>query len=189
MTTLRWYIAPELELLRRPVGQAARQLAKARLEPMAAPQNAPVQPQPWQPTAALQDRGDRYELQLQLPGISADDLDIEASRDRIHIRGQRPGSEGKVIHSEFRTGPFERSIALTEEIQQQQVSARLERGMLSLTLPKRSAAQDDPVPVVIGTTADQSPTAATSAAEASAPVAPLPAEASVNEDVWAEQAA
>ena len=185
MTTLYWQIAPELEQLRR---QAERMLED----------RGQAAPRPWKPAAALADLGDRYELQLQLPGVKLEQLDIQATRDSITVSGDRPATEGQLIHSEFRSGAFERSIRLPERVQHQQVVAHYDQGLLTLQLPKLTAASDYRVQVPV-TTAAEAPVVeaedSTGVVAATVPDEPLATSsdqvASVHaetDDLWAEQA-
>lgn len=181
MTILRWYIAPELERLR---SQAEALLERTPAQP---PQTL-SEATPWKPAAALQDQSDRYELQVQLPGIDPKALAIEAQGDRIRIRGQRAATQGQILHSEFRTGPFERNVTLPEAIQPQKVSARYEQGILTLSLPKLNAQKEYRVPVSFGTTTEISGAATTSEISQQEAVEAIAAKAPISEDIWAEAA-
>lgn len=152
-------IAPELEQLRRqmdelfetgatPTSSRSSQATPTRSTTEQAPTIAA-----WRPRAAIQDSADSYQLQLQLPGIDVSQIDIEARRDGVTVRGDRkaPTTDAQPIHSEFRYGAFERSFRLSEEIQHQQVSAAYADGILTLTLPKRAAAEDYKVKVQVST--------------------------------------
>ncbi len=140
MSTLFWQIAPELELLRRQVDELfgeAHPQAEAPVSP-----SSPAPAVTWQPRAALHRFTDRYVLQIQIPGVDSKGLDIEATRDRIVVKGDRPAPQmesAKTVHSEFRYGRFERLFQLPEEIDNQAVTASYEQGLLTLTLPKLSA--------------------------------------------------
>jgi HSP20 family protein len=109
---------------------------------------------PWQPAIELEDSGENLLLKAQLPGLKADDLDISASRDSISISGEyrtEEESESKgTYHSEFRYGKFSRTINLPVEIQQDQVTADYQDGIVTLTLPKVEDAVNRPVKINLG---------------------------------------
>lgn len=185
MTTLYWQIAPELEQLRR---QAERMLEERG--------QTTVAPRPWKPAAALTDLGDRYELQLQLPGVKLEQLEIQATRDSVTVSGDRPATDGQLIHSEFRSGAFKRSIRLPEGVQHQQVVAHYDQGLLTLQLPKLTAAADYRVQVPV-TPAGVDPVVAEAAPEVA--VSDVVKEESLGQavpedskaeadDLWADQA-
>ncbi len=149
-------IAPELEQLRRQMDEIFETGAMPTASP--APTTTSMKTKSpavaaWRPRASVGDGGDSYQLQLQLPGIDASQIEIEARRDGVTVRGDRqaPTTDAQPIHSEFRYGAFERSFRLPEEIQQKQVSAAYIDGILTVTLPKRAAAEDYKVKVQVST--------------------------------------
>ena len=183
MTTLYWQIAPELDQLRR---QAERMLeARGQAHAVTCA---------WKPAAELRDLGDRYELKLQLPGVNAGSLDIQATQDSVTVRGDRPATDAQLIHSEFRTGAFERAVRLPEAVQHQAVCADYSNGMLTLSLPKLTAAPDYRVRVAVNGIA--APNAEAVAPEVSATTNAEPsgspkievADTTEAEDLWAESA-
>jgi HSP20 family protein len=145
MSTFFWQVAPELDVLRRQVDSIFEAVNPAS-QGAESGTRRPVAT--WKPSAAIHETADRYIIQLQLPGIDAESLDIEASRDAVVVKGDRPAPtvEG-LIHSEFRYGPFERSFALPLGIQHQQVEAAYDQGILTLTLLKQVADDDRVVKV------------------------------------------
>ncbi len=182
MTTLYWQIAPELDQLRR---QAERMLEDQG--------QVSMEPKPWKPAAELRDLGDRYQLQLQLPGVNAESLDIQATQDSVTVIGERPESQAQLIHSEFRTGAFKRAVRLPEAVQHQAVTADYAHGLLTLSLPKLTSAPDYQVRVEInGMAAAASPAVEAPQTKTSTEAAPTDSpqaeamEAEQAEDLWAE---
>ncbi|NJL84878.1 MAG: Hsp20/alpha crystallin family protein [Leptolyngbyaceae cyanobacterium SM1_1_3] len=94
----------------------------------------------WTPAINLIDQGNDLLLQVQLPGVSSEHIDIQASREAVVISGQRQMPqlpEGhRLLHSELSYGTFRRVVSLPIAIQNTQVAASFEHGFLSLTLPK-----------------------------------------------------
>jgi HSP20 family protein len=76
----------------------------------------------------------------QVPGVSPDQLDVTVHQDTITLRGKRePESlEGEVVwHRQERPyGPFSRTLVLPFRVDADRVSARFERGVLTLELPR-----------------------------------------------------
>ncbi|MEM9506318.1 MAG: Hsp20/alpha crystallin family protein [Cyanobacteria bacterium P01_E01_bin.35] len=92
------------------------------------------------PAAELTETDDALHLKLEVPGMSAKDLDIQVMVDRVAISGERK-SETKTeangnTRSEFRYGKFQRVIPLPVRIQNTNVTADYKDGILNLTLPK-----------------------------------------------------
>lgn len=107
----------------------------------------------WSPAIALSDRGNELELKILLPGITPDELDIQASRDTVAVSGQshRPElAEGqKMLHNEFRYGTFRRVVNLPVEVEHEAIAAHYADGVLTLTLPKVAAERNKVVKVAL----------------------------------------
>ncbi|MDJ0676971.1 MAG: Hsp20/alpha crystallin family protein [Calothrix sp. MO_167.B42] len=92
------------------------------------------------PAAEISETDDAVYLKLEVPGMEAKDLDIEATEDAITISGERK-SESKTeekgfTKSEFYYGKFHRVIPLPASIQNNNITAEYKDGILNLTLPK-----------------------------------------------------
>jgi HSP20 family protein len=85
-------------------------------------------------------------LATEAAGVSADKVDITVHQNTVTLRGQRD-PEGQdygdaVVHRQERVvGPFSRTIVLPFRVDADRVSAKFERGVLMLTLPRPSADQ------------------------------------------------
>lgn len=107
----------------------------------------------WTPAATLIDMGNVLELQVQLPGVKTEDVDIQASRELVSISGSRKAPQldesDCVIRNEVRYGAFHRVVALPIAIQPDQVQASYDSGVLTIRLPKTEAAINRVVKVSI----------------------------------------
>lgn len=81
--------------------------------------------------------------EAELPGISAEDIEVSAQSDTLTIKGSRrvvhEEQTGGMIRAERFHGSFERTLSLPVEIDPDQVSASLKDGVLTVTLPKAQA--------------------------------------------------
>ena len=81
-----------------------------------------------------------YELSADLPGLRDKDVDISVSNDVLTITGERSyeqESDGRSVHlSERGFGAFKRSFSLPDDVDQEQIQARLKNGVLAILLPK-----------------------------------------------------
>ena len=79
-------------------------------------------------------------LQVELPGVSDKDIDISLHHDVLTIRAEkrqeRKEQREGVHFSERSFGTFQRSLRLPYQVNPDQVRARFENGVLSVTLPK-----------------------------------------------------
>jgi HSP20 family protein len=90
------------------------------------------------------EQGNTYVVNAELPGYKKEDVQVEIDGARVTItaeaKAQTETKEGeKVVYSERYTGKAVRSFELTSEIDNDTASAKYENGILTLTLPKKTA--------------------------------------------------
>jgi HSP20 family protein len=96
-------------------------------------------PPPELPLLNLWTNPDGAILAAEVPGVSADDMEISLRRDTITLRGARKGEpteDAVVLLQERVTGPFARNIVLPFRVDADKASAKFERGVVTLTLPR-----------------------------------------------------
>jgi HSP20 family protein len=87
----------------------------------------------------------------ELPGVEADDLEVHAHGDTLTIRGaRRPAAEKEEAYHrrERRSGAFTRTVQLPFRVDPERVEARLEDGVLRLSLGRPE--EDKPRRIEIG---------------------------------------
>lgn len=95
----------------------------------------------------------QYEITLDVPGLSQNDISIEVSGDLLRIIGQQEEtSKMKDKHFyrvERRFGSFQRTLSLPEDAIASDISASLESGVLNLTIPRKtlSASEVKRIPI------------------------------------------
>ena len=109
------------------------------------------------PLAEMQETPEAIHLKLEIPGMEAKDIDIQATEKAVYISGERKfeqnsEDEGET-KSEFRYGRFERLIPLPARIQHTNVKAEYKDGILNLTLPKTEQEKNKVVKVQLEPTA------------------------------------
>lgn len=90
------------------------------------------------------DAGDAYQVAADVPGLHADDLEIEATEDGLVIKGTRQvtNPEGFTAHRRERKAyRLARSFTFPTKIDPEQVEATLRDGVLTITLAKRADAK------------------------------------------------
>lgn len=97
------------------------------------------------PPASLTEQDDALTLEMDLPGVPLDAIEVLANADTITVRGVRTQEnieENATLHLRERfAGSFERTLSLPAEIDPDAVEARLVHGVLRLTLPKTDTAR------------------------------------------------
>ena len=105
----------------------------------------------WIPAVDLVDAGDNYVLEVVLPGLKADDINIEASRKSITLSGERAaveyGDDKTVLRRERRYGSFHRVVNLPVAVDHEQVSADYTNGILTVNVPKAAEVRNQVVKV------------------------------------------
>ena len=93
----------------------------------------------------LVDRGDRFDLQLEVPGIEKENVSVKATKYSVEISGKHSEKEeekGKrYVYSERLYRSFYRNVPLPEEIIPSKVSAKVQNGILRLDLPKKNSTE------------------------------------------------
>jgi len=82
-------------------------------------------------------------VEAELPGLNQDNLEILVEGDQLTVRGERKPAtdEGRWHRQERAFGRFQRTLTLPVAVDADKVEARLEQGVLTLTLPKSEAAK------------------------------------------------
>src|SRR5438105_14994409 len=90
------------------------------------------------PPASVTEIADGYMLEIEMPGVKKDGLDISVQNNELAIVGQRslPPVEGTLVHRESRSENFRRVFELDPSIDTSKISAHIEQGILTLRLPK-----------------------------------------------------
>lgn len=89
-------------------------------------------------------KGHDFLVQLDLPGINPDSIDLTVEQNVLTVRAERPpaSAEGaELIVSERPTGSFSRQLFLGESLDTEAIAADYRAGVLTLTIPVREAAK------------------------------------------------
>ena len=90
------------------------------------------------PPASVIEAGEGYTLEVEMPGVNKDGLDISVENNELTIIGRRslPAVEGTLIHHESRPENFRRTFEIDPSIDANKISAKIDQGLVTLTLPK-----------------------------------------------------
>lgn len=89
----------------------------------------------------IQDKGDHYLLQADLPGFQKENIDLDVKDGMLTISAKQDeareekNEDGKYLCRERRYGSFSRSFDISG-IQEDAIAAAYDNGVLKLTLPK-----------------------------------------------------
>jgi HSP20 family protein len=103
-----------------------RELDRAQAEQFAAP------------SASVIEGADGYTLEVEMPGVNKQGLEVSVENNELTITGRRspPTVEGTLIHHELRPENYQRTFELDPSINAEKISAKIDQGLVTLTLPK-----------------------------------------------------
>jgi len=95
----------------------------------------------WQPSVDIYETEDSIVIKAELPDVDQKDIEVRIEDSTLILRGERK-HEGEVKKENYHRieryfGTFQRSFSLPTTVQQDNVSATCERGVLTITLPKK----------------------------------------------------
>ncbi len=90
------------------------------------------------PSASVVEAGDGYTLEVEMPGINKEGLEISIENNELTVLGHRslPAVEGTLIHRESRPENYRRTFELDPSIDANKISAKIDQGVVAVTLPK-----------------------------------------------------
>lgn len=112
----------------------------------------------WLPPVDVRESGDELRVQVEIPGIAPDDVEVRVENGVLTVSGEKKseiqdGENGAGYHLvERRYGRFERSFTLPRTVDADRVTAVFTNGVLTLTLPKAESAKPRRVEITGGET-------------------------------------
>lgn len=114
------------------------------------------------PAVDVRDEGGEFVVTVDLPGYDKEDIDVQLRGDKLHVsaqrssgsqqqgggqsqqqgdssQGQKQGGGGQFIRQERSHKSESRTISLPGKVQEDQVSAEYQNGVLTVRLPKQQA--------------------------------------------------
>ena len=90
------------------------------------------------PPASVTEIADGYMLEIEMSGVKKDGLEISVENNELTIIGRRsvPAAEGTLIHRESRPENFRRVFEIDPSIDADKISAKIDQGLVTLTLPR-----------------------------------------------------
>ena len=94
----------------------------------------------WAPAVDMYETNDELVLRAELPGMNEKDIDLSITGDVLVLRGERAPDPTVNQENYFRgerwSGRFERMFTLPTNVDVDKIQARVEHGVLTVTLPK-----------------------------------------------------
>jgi HSP20 family molecular chaperone IbpA len=122
------------------------------VEPSVAPESPPGERVLFTPPIDIYETPDGLVLIADLPGVSVKSLDLQVQNNKLTLLGRVPGqipANARLLHKEYEEGDFLRSFILSENVDHERVTARLNNGVLEVVLPH--AAKSNPRRIHVNT--------------------------------------
>ncbi len=97
----------------------------------------------------VREENDSYLLQALVPGLKADDLNIQILEDVVTIEGEFKGDENEYLMRELPHGSFRRTLRLPASLDASKAEAKIADGVLTLSLPKAESARPKTIKVAV----------------------------------------
>ena len=101
------------------------------------------------PSVNIKETQDAFEVEVAAPGFEKKDFNIELDNDILTISSDKEIKEEvkddeKVSRQEFSYQSFTRSFSLPELVESDKISAKYDKGILSISIPKKEEAKPKP---------------------------------------------
>lgn len=98
------------------------------------------------PRVDITDKGEHFIIAAELPGVEKEDIHLELHNGVLTLSAEVKQSEkeekdGRVIRQERRYGHFQRSFTVGDAVQENDITASFENGILTVTAPKSQQAE------------------------------------------------
>jgi HSP20 family protein len=97
----------------------------------------------------VREEDDAYILNALVPGLKADDLNIQVLDDEVTIKGEFKADESEYLMRELPHGAFSRSLRLPVSLDAGKAEARITDGVLTLRLAKAESARPRTIKVAV----------------------------------------
>jgi HSP20 family protein len=130
--------------------------------------------QRWSPAMDLSETAGAFVLRADLPGLDREDVSIEVKDNVLTVAGERRDEHEEDRKGYYRVerayGAFSRSLTLPHGVDAESVSARFDKGVLEVRIPKPIEPEPHRVEIGAGTIEGQASERSANRAEATARV-------------------
>ena len=112
----------------------------------------------WVPAMDVAEKADAYLINVELPGVEPNQVEINFEQNVLTVRGTKPSSfdatngEYRVYTAERVSGEFERAVRLPDFVDSERIEASYAHGLLRVLVPKAQAAQPRRIEIKPGAT-------------------------------------
>lgn len=114
------------------------------------PAGSPVDPVVFTPPIDIFETPEGLVLLADLPGVTIESLELQVQDNKLTLFGkvkQDLPAEARLIHQEYAIGHFLRSFILSDEVDHERITAKLNQGVLEVVLPQLRKTEPRRIPV------------------------------------------
>jgi HSP20 family protein len=105
------------------------------------------------PRVSLIETTDAFMVRAEIPGMTADQLELSFEKDALLIKGEKardtlPTTEGRWLHEERAFGRFERTFRFTTPVDADSIQAETSNGILTIRILKAKSAMPKKINVI-----------------------------------------
>jgi HSP20 family protein len=122
---------------------AAQELAVHEKKELVSKEEKTVPGRYYIPYTDIHETDEALTVVMEMPGVETKDINVSLENDVLRVDGQIDFAKYdgmEPVYTEYNVGPYTRSFTLSNRIDQEKISAQLEDGVLTLTLPKAKEA-------------------------------------------------
>lgn len=95
------------------------------------------------PVVDIYETNEAVIIRAEMPNVAKDDLHVQVNNRILHIQGKKQSipEQGEFIWRETSDVIYERFFELQDDLDQENIKASYEAGILKITLPKKAEAQ------------------------------------------------
>lgn len=97
----------------------------------------------------VSEQDDVYVLSALVPGLKAEDLNIQVLENVVSIEGEYHSANTEYLLNELPSGSFRRTLRMPTEIQSEKVEAKIADGVLTLNLPKAESSRPKKISISV----------------------------------------
>jgi len=92
------------------------------------------------PTVDIVENDNCFKIIADIPGADKNSIDVKFEKNILTIRAECvEDNKGELVYSEYKTGNYERSFTVSDEIDSEKIEAKYDKGVLTLILPKAAS--------------------------------------------------
>ena len=97
----------------------------------------------------VSEQDDAYVLSALVPGLKAEDLNIQVLENVVSIEGEYQVADTEYLLNELPSGSFRRTLRMPVDIQAEKVEAKIADGVLTLNLPKAESSRPKKISISV----------------------------------------